>query len=60
MLRHAFASNIGDAGGAVDEIQALLGHRRVSSSEPYLRPDSARLRAAIDRVPSPRLLGAGL
>ncbi|MGH3190863.1 MAG: tyrosine-type recombinase/integrase [Streptosporangiaceae bacterium] len=60
MLRHAFASNVGDAGAAVDEIQALLGHRRVSSSEPYLHPDAARLRAAVDRVPSPRLQGAGL
>jgi integrase/recombinase XerD len=60
MLRHAFASNIGDAGGAVDEIQTLLGHRQARSSEPYLHPDTARLRAAVDRVPSPRLLGAEL
>jgi site-specific recombinase XerD len=56
MLRHAFASNVADAGGAVDEVQALLGHARPSSSEPYLHPAAERLRDAVDRVPSPRQL----
>jgi integrase/recombinase XerD len=31
----------------------------MSSSQVYLHPDPARLREAIDRVPSPRLTGTG-
>jgi len=56
-LRHAFGSNVADAGGAADEIQDLMGHRSLSSTQVYLHPDPARLRAAVDRVPSPRLAG---
>jgi integrase/recombinase XerD len=55
-LRHAFASNVLDAGGSVDEVQELLGHASVSSTEVYTHPDPARLRAAVDAVPSPREL----
>ena len=55
-LRHAFGSNVADAGGTIDEIQDLLGHMSMSSSQVYLHPDPARLRAAVDRVPSPREL----
>ena len=55
-LRHAFASNVLDAGGLVDEAQELLGHASVSSTEIYTHPDPARLRAAVDAVPSPREL----
>lgn len=58
-LRHAFGSNLADAGGTLDEIAALLGHAAVSSSQVYLHPDPARLREAVQRVPSPRgLAGA--
>jgi len=57
-LRHAFGSNVADAGGTIDEIQDLLGHMSMSSSQVYLHPDRARLRAAVDRVPSPRELAA--
>ena len=55
-LRHAFASNILDAGGAIDEAQELLGHVLASSTQVYAHPDPARLRAAVDAVPSPREL----
>jgi site-specific recombinase XerD len=55
-LRHAFASNVLDAGGTIDEAQELLGHASVSSTEVYAHPDPARLRAAVDAVPSPREL----
>lgn len=59
-LRHAFGSNLADAGGGLDEIAELLGHASMSSSQVYLHPDPARLREAIDRVPTPRALtGAG-
>ena len=53
-LRHAFGSNLADAGGTLDEIAALLGHKTVSSSQVYLHPDPARLREAVERVPTPR------
>lgn len=53
-LRHAFGSNLADAGGGLDEIAELLGHASMSSSQVYLHPDPARLREAIDRVRSPR------
>jgi site-specific recombinase XerD len=58
-LRHAFASNVLDAGGTMDEAQDLLGHASISSTQVYAHPDPARLRAAVDAVPSPRdLAGA--
>jgi integrase/recombinase XerD len=53
-LRHAFASNVLDAGGALEEAQDLLGHASISSTQVYVHPDPARLRAAVDAVPSPR------
>lgn len=54
-LRHAFGSNVADAGGSLDEIAALLGHASMSSSKVYLHPDPARLREAVERVDGPRL-----
>lgn len=53
-LRHAFGSNLADAGGGLDEIAALLGHVSMASSQVYLHPDPARLRDAVERVPGPR------
>ncbi|MGW0536524.1 tyrosine-type recombinase/integrase [Streptomyces sp. NPDC003032] len=37
-LRHGSASNVLDAGGAVDEAQHLLGHAQASSTQVYLNP----------------------
>jgi integrase/recombinase XerD len=54
MLRHSFATNVAAAGGTADELQALLGHAWISSSQVYLHPSRDRLRAAVERVPSPR------
>ena len=53
-LRHAFGSNIADAGAGIDVVADLLGHASVSSSQVYVHPDPSRLRAAVDAVPSPR------
>ena len=53
-LRHAFGSNAADAGCGIDVVADLLGHASVSSSQVYMHPDPARLRAAVDAVPSPR------
>lgn len=52
-----FASGqYGASGGTIDEVQELLGHASLSSTEVYLHPDPGRLRTAVDRVPSPREL----
>jgi integrase/recombinase XerD len=53
-MRHAFASNVLDAGGTLEETQDLLGHLSITSTQVYAHPDPARLRAAVDAVPSPR------
>jgi site-specific recombinase XerD len=53
-LRHAFGSNLVDAGGSIDEVQELLGHASMASTQVYLHPDPGRLRAAVDRVGTPR------
>ena len=53
-LRHAFGSNVADAGGGIDVIADLLGHVSAVSSQVYLHPDPARLREAVEKVPSPR------
>ncbi len=55
MARRAFGSNVADAGGALDEVQALLGHRHPGSVEAYLTPDVRRLRDAVERAGTPRL-----
>lgn len=57
MCRHAMASNVVDAGGKLDEVQMLLGHKHPESARPYLHPAATRLREAVNRVPSPRELG---
>lgn len=58
MLRHSMATNVVAAGGSLDEAQALLGHAQLSSTGVYMHPSHERLRAAVERVPSPSELGA--
>jgi integrase/recombinase XerD len=58
-LRHAFGSNAADAGAGIDVVADLLGHAAISSSRVYVHPDSSRLRAAVDAVPSPRERAGG-
>lgn len=59
--RHAFGSNLADAGALLDEIQQLLGHVSPASSQVYIHPGAARMRAAVERVPLPReLAGRGV
>jgi integrase/recombinase XerD len=49
-LRHSFATSVVEAGGTVDELQMLLGHASITSSQVYLHPSQERLRAAVERV----------
>lgn len=53
-LRHSFGSNLADAGAGLDEVAELLGHASMASSQVYVHPDPGRLRAAVERVASPR------
>src|SRR5258708_31522175 len=53
-MRHAFASNVLDAGGAIDEAQELLGHASISSTQVYTHPHPARLRARCGAGAPPR------
>jgi integrase/recombinase XerD len=46
-----------DAGGALDEAQALLGHSSPASTQVYLHPDDGRLRSAVDPVAARSLAG---
>jgi integrase/recombinase XerD len=57
--RHAFGSNLADSGALLDEIQLLMGHASPTSSQPYLHPSADRLRAAVNRVGSPRETARG-
>ena len=49
-LRHSFASELEAAGAGLVLIQELLGHRQITSSQIYVHPGAAALRAAVDRA----------
>lgn len=57
MLRHCFGSNVLEAGGALDEAQALLGHATPASTQVYLHPSHDRMRQAVERVSARTPLG---
>lgn len=49
-LRHTFATNALDAGATLREVQELLGHSSVATTEIYTWVQTDRLRGAVDRV----------
>lgn len=51
-LRHTFATELMNAGAALPEIQAAMGHEDISTTQVYLMVDMSRVRAAIDRLPT--------
>jgi site-specific recombinase XerD len=50
MFRHATATELLARGVGLDVVKELLGHASIRSTEYYLHPDVAGLRAAVDRL----------
>jgi integrase/recombinase XerD len=50
MLRHSAAGEMVDAGTAIDVVQAVLGHRSITSTQVYARPGQDRMRDAVQAV----------
>jgi len=50
MFRHATATELLARGVGIDVVKELLGHASIRSTEAYLHPDAAGLRAAVDRL----------
>ena len=49
-LRHSFASELEASGVGLVLIQELLGHRQITSTQVYVQPGAAALRAAVERA----------
>lgn len=52
-LRHTFATMLYGNEIELVDIQALLGHASLSSTQIYTHTDASRLQSAIDRLPAP-------
>jgi site-specific recombinase XerD len=50
MLRHAAASQMAEAGVAIDVVQKLLGHQSITSTQIYVHSSEARMRSAVEAV----------
>lgn len=59
-FRHGLGGELVNSGRSLDEIQMILGHARVETTQRYARSSRERLREAIESVALPRLeTGAG-
>jgi len=50
MLRHSTGTALAEAGTPVDVVQAVLGHRSITSAQVYVHPSQRRMRDAVDAV----------
>ena len=50
MARHMAGTELVEAGVAIDVVQALLGHRRITSPQIYAHASDRRVREAVEAV----------
>ena len=50
MLRHSAGTEMAEAGVGIEVIQALLGHRSITSAQVYVHPSQDRVREAVEAV----------
>jgi len=50
VLRHCFGTDAMASGATLDEVQVLMGHASILSTQVYLHPDERRLHDAVERV----------
>ena len=50
LLRHATATEMVDGGTSIDVVQAVLGHRSITSTQVYAHPSAERMRDAVEAV----------
>jgi integrase/recombinase XerC len=56
-LRHSFATHLVHQGERIQDVQALLGHKHIASTQRYFTTDSNQMRAMMNAHPIKELFG---